>query len=195
MDGEWGLSYLHSPHRWTNAVTYELPFGKGKAFGANMPYAANLLVGGWSINSVSTMQTGFPLQIYMNNNGNSALGTARQRPNGTGVSPEVGGDFGPRIDGWINQAAFSSAAAFTLGNVTRTLSMRGPAQVNWDISVFKTFEIFESFRAQFRAEALNAMNTPLFRAPNTAFGNAAFGRITSQGNFPRMLQLGLRLYF
>ena len=39
------------------------------------------------------------------------------------------------------------------------------------------------------------MNTPLFRAPNTAFGNAAFGRITAQANFPRMLQLGLRLYF
>ncbi len=39
------------------------------------------------------------------------------------------------------------------------------------------------------------MNTPLFRAPNTAFGNPGFGIITSQANFPRMIQLGLRFYF
>lgn len=195
LDGEWGLSYLHSPHRWVTATTYELPFGRGKAFGASLPYAANLVVGGWSLNAVTTFQTGFPLQIYMNNNGNSALGTARQRPNATGVSPEVEGAVGVKIDNWINRAAFVDAPAFTLGNVTRTIGMRGPGQANWDLSVFKTFSIFESFRAQFRAEALNAMNTPLFRAPNTAFGNAAFGRITSQANFPRMIQLGLRLFF
>lgn len=195
MAGEWGLSYLHSPHRLVNAITYELPFGKGKQFGSGLPYAADLIAGGWSINAVSTTQTGFPLQIFMNNNGNSPLGTARQRPNATGLSPEVGGEFGPRIDNWINRGAFRDAPAFTLGDVTRTIGMRGPGQANWDISVFKTVRIYETFQAQFRAEALNAMNTPWFRAPNTAFGNAAFGRITSQGNFPRMLQLGLRLFF
>ncbi len=195
MAGEWGLSYLDSPHRWTNAVTYDLPFGKGRMLLAGAPRAMDLLAGGWTINAVSTMQTGYPLQIYMNNNGNSALGTSRQRPSATGVSPTVDAGFGQRIDGWINPAAFSDAAPFTFGNVTRTISMRGPGQVNWDISVFKTAQVFESLKVQFRAEALNAMNTPWFRGPNTAFGNAAFGRITSQGNFPRMLQLGLRLFF
>jgi hypothetical protein len=195
MDGEWGLSYLHSPHRWTNAITYELPFGRGKAIGASMPYAANLFLGGWSVNAVSTMQTGFPLQIFMNNNTNAAFGNARQRPNATGVSPAREGSFGQRLDGWINPAAFSNATIATFGNVTRTIAMRGPGQVNWDISVFKTFDVYERFKAQFRAEALNAMNTPLFRAPNTAFGNAQFGTITSQANFPRMIQLGVRLFF
>jgi trimeric autotransporter adhesin len=195
LDGEWGLSYLHSPHRFVTAATYELPFGKGKPYAASLPYAANLLIGGWSLNAVTTFQTGFPLQIYMNNNGNSALGTARQRPNATGISPEVDLAVGQKIDGWINKAAFVDAPAFTFGNVTRTISMRSPGQSNWDLSVFKTVDVFESFKAQFRAEALNAMNTPLFRAPNTAFGNAAFGRITTQGNFPRMIQLGLRLFF
>ena len=195
LGGEWGLSYLHSPHRLTSAVTYELPFGKGQKFLGNLPKAADMALGGWSVNTVSTFLTGFPLQVYMNNNGNSALGTARQRPNATGVSPEVSGVVGNKIDSWINKAAFTDAAPFTLGNVTRTISTRGPGQVNWDVSVFKTVAIYERFKAQFRAEALNAMNTPYFRAPNTAFGNGAFGKITSQANFPRMLQLGLRLYF
>jgi len=195
LAGEWGLSYLQSPHRWTNAITYELPFGKGKAMLGSLPRAADIVLGGWSINAVTTYQAGFPLQIYMNNNGNGVLGTSRQRPNATGLSPAVEGPIGTRIDGWINRAAFTDAAPFTLGHVTRTIAMRGPGMANWDASIFKTVQIFETFRAQFRAEALNAMNTPYFRGPNTAFGNAAFGRITSQGNFPRMLQLGLRLFF
>lgn len=195
LAGEWGLSYLHAPHRWTNAFTYELPFGKGKQFGSSMPRALDIVAGGWSMNAVTTVQSGYPLQIYMNNNGNSALGTARQRPNATGLSPDVSGDIGTRIDNWIGKTAFSDAAPFTFGNVTRTIGMRGPGIANWDVSVFKTVTVYEAFKVQFRAEALNAMNTPLFRNPNTAFGNAAFGRITSQGNFPRMLQLGLRMFF
>ncbi|MDX2269530.1 MAG: TonB-dependent receptor [Bryobacter sp.] len=192
LDAEYGLAYVDSPHRWTNSLTYELPFGKGKAFLGGVNYFADLLVGGWSVNTVSTFQTGFPLQPFNNNNGNSGFGFARQRPNATGVNPKPDNQ---NIDQWINPAAFTSASAFTLGNVSRTISTRSPGQVNWDISVFKSFTIYERFKAQFRAEALNAMNTPLFRAPNTAVGNGAFGRVTSQANFPRMIQLGLRLFF
>jgi hypothetical protein len=50
-------------------------------------------------------------------------------------------------------------------------------------------------KAQFRTEALNAMNTPLFYGPNTSFGSASFGKITSQANFSRQLQLALRFSF
>jgi hypothetical protein len=39
------------------------------------------------------------------------------------------------------------------------------------------------------------MNTPQFNAPNTNFGNANFGKITQQGNFPRYIQLGVRVTF
>ena len=141
MGGEWGLSYLDSPQRWTNAITYELPFGKGKQFLSGSGRAVDLLVGGWSMNAVSTMQTGYPLQVYMNNNGNGALGTSSQRPNATGVSPAVDASFGARIDEWLNKGAFSNAAPFTFGDVTRTISMRGPGLVNWDISVFKTVDV------------------------------------------------------
>ena len=53
----------------------------------------------------------------------------------------------------------------------------------------------ESLKMQFRAEALNAFNTPYFERPNTSFGSSNFGRITSQEGFPRLIQLGLRLSF
>ena len=74
--------------------------------------------------------------------------------------------------------------------------MRGPGQVNFDVSVFKTFAIGERIRAQFRAESLNVTNTPMFCAPNTTFSSsAASGVISSQANFSRMVQLGVRFFF
>lgn len=70
-----------------------------------------------------------------------------------------------------------------------------PGQANWDISMFKTFTLYERFRAQFRAEALNAFNTPMMGRPDTTFGNPTFGRVTTQRNFPRLIQLGVRVFF
>jgi hypothetical protein len=50
----------------------------------------------------------------------------------------------------------------------------------------------EGIKAQFRTEALNVTNTPQFYGPNTTFTSAAFGLITSQANYPRLIQLGVR---
>src|SRR5205823_865162 len=128
-------------------------------------------------------------------NNNSIIGAGVQRPNATGVSPETSGDLESRMFGYINPAAFSTAPAFTFGNLSRTIPMRGPGQANWDLSMFKTFKVGERISAQFRAEAMNAFNTPLFRNPSTAFGSGSFGVITSQANFPRLIQLGGRVSF
>jgi hypothetical protein len=195
MNAEYSLSNVHSPHRVSLSTSYELPFGKGKAFLGSANRFVDMAVGGWSLNAVTIMQTGYPVQIVQNSNNNSAVFAASQRPNATGVDPRTSGSLQDRINGYINPAAFTQAPAFTFGNVSRTLPMRGPGQVNWDLSIFKNFTITEQFKAQFRAEALNAMNTPWFRGPNVNFGNTQFGRITEQGNFARMVQLGLRLYF
>jgi len=73
--------------------------------------------------------------------------------------------------------------------------MRGPGQVNWDMGLFKNFLIKEKLKAQYRLEALNATNTPLFYGPNVSFGSSTFGKITSQANFSRELQMALRFSF
>ena len=155
----------------------------------------NYIAGGWAVNAVSIFQTGFPLQITQSTNFNSSFGYASQRPNATGPSPSTTGSLEDRLNNYINKAAFSNAAQFTFGNIGRTIDMRGPGQVNWDISVFKTVTIKETLKAQFRCEALNALNTPLFYGPNVSFGSSSFGKITSQANFSRQLQLALRFSF
>jgi len=194
MASEYSFANIDSPFRWTTSVSYELPFGKGKHFmtGGGI---TNYVLGGWVINTVSIFQTGFPLQITQDTNFNSGFGYASQRPNATGISPVTSGSLEDRLNGYINPAAFSTAPQFTFGNIGRTLDMRGPGQVNWDMSLFKNFTIKEKLKSQFRFEALNALNTPLFYGPNVAYGNASFGKITSQANFSRQLELALRFSF
>jgi len=194
MGSEYSLANVDSPLRWSSGFTFELPFGKGKKL-LNGGKALDYAVGGWSVNAVGVYQTGFPLQVAQSTNNNSVFGYASQRPNATGVTPETTGSLDSRLSGYINAAAFSTAPRGTFGNLSRTLGMRSPGQGNWDVSVFKSFSIMEKLKGQFRAEALNAFNTPMFVAPNTSFGSSSFGRITSQANFSRMMQLGLRFYF
>lgn len=193
IGAEYGLSIINTPHRWATAFTYELPFGKGRTWLTDNR-ALDLIAGGWSLNAVSVYQSGFPLAVTQQSNNNSLIGAAGQRPNATGLDPKTGGPLHQRLDNYINRDAFSQTPQLAFGNVTRTIGVRGPGQANWDVSVFKTFTLHEQLKAQFRAEALNAFNTPLFRNPNMAFGNANFGRITSQANFARMIQLGVRLF-
>jgi trimeric autotransporter adhesin len=194
MSSEYAFSNIDSPFRWSSSVSYELPVGKGKALLGNGGIASNIL-GGWIVNTVSIFQTGFPLQITQSTNYNAGFGYGSQRPNATGISPVTSGSLESRLNDYINPAAFSTAPEFTFGDVGRTIDMRGPGQVNWDASVFKNFSIKERVKCQFRTEALNATNTPLFYGPSTAFGSSSFGKITSQANFSRQLQLALRFSF
>ena len=190
---EWSLSTQDTPNRFTTAVTYDLPFGKGKPLLKNSR-TLDRIVGGWSANAVGILQTGFPLSVTQPNN-NSVFGASYQLPNATGVSPATSGSTDERINGWLNAAAFSQAPQFTFGNNTRFLNVRGPALFNWDVSVFKAFSVRERIKAQFRAEALNATNTPYFGNPNTTLTNSQFGVISSQINNPRLIQLGARVTF
>jgi hypothetical protein len=194
LAAEYSLAIVNTPSRFTSNLSYELPFGKGKAF-LHHPGPLQYLVGGWQLNFLTIYQSGFPLAILQSTNFNSVVGAGLQRPNATGVSPETSGKLEDRIDSYINKAAFSPAILGAFGNVSRTIPYRGPGQANWDVSVFKDFAIAERLHAQFRAEALNALNTPLFRSPNGSFGSSRFGKITTQANFPRYIQLGFRVYF
>jgi len=184
---EWGRSIVDTPLRWTAAINYVLPFG-GKS------RLLKTVAGGWNMNLQTTMQSGFPLAIAQSNL-NSIIGTNVQRPNATGQSPETSGSLEDRLAHYVNAAAFTQAPAYTYGNVSRTIPMRGPGQASCDFSMFKTYAVREAFKAQFRFEVFNLTNTPLFNSLNTTFGSATFGQITNQANYPRIVQLGTRFSY
>jgi hypothetical protein len=191
--GDYGLSSVDTPHRFTLSGTYELPFGKGRTLLSSSSGLVDRLVGGWQLNGILTYQSGFPLSVTQQVNNTNAFSLG-QRPNVVlGVDPATPGSVSERIDAYLNPAAFSAAAANTFGNAPRTIGVRSPTTQLVDLSVLKNTRIFEGFNAQFRLEAVNAFNTPIFRAPNTQVGNPNFGRITSQANFARIVQMSVRL--
>jgi hypothetical protein len=102
-----------------------------------------------------------------------------------------------RLNGWFNPAAFSQPPIDVPGTAPRTLNYRGPAIKTLDAALLKSFRIKEGQRFEFRIEAQNATNTPVFGAPNTSFGSTAFGQITGyqSGTGPRNVQLGMKYYF
>jgi len=195
LNGEWSLSTQNIPNRFTMSGTYELPFGKGKPFLSGGRFL-DYVVGGWSLNVLGIIQSGFPLQVTQANS-NSLIGASYMRPNAAGtVSAGTSGSIDGRLSDWLNPAAFSVAPELTFGDTSRFLNVEGPRLFNIDFSIFKSFTIREKVRAQFRAEALNSTNTPYFGNPATVVTSpSTFGVITSQINYPRLVQLGLRFTF
>lgn len=166
--------------------SYELPFGRGKKWLTSDNAVSNAIFGGWVVNGLVRLQTGMPTNF-----------PANAEPVG-GVNPIPSNQ---NIDQWYAQGSFRALAPFTLRRFSlRYSSLRNPPIRNFDLSAFKTFGITESINLQFRAELINAMNTPQwFNGPVTNPASGNFGRIaggaTSQSNLPRFVQLALKLNF
>jgi hypothetical protein len=188
------LSAIHTPHNLVFNYQWDLPFGKGKPW-LNSGGVLNQAVGGWSLNGITTIQSGSPISIDSRNNTTGSQGGG-QRPNSTGVKSATEGSAKDRFRGWFHPAAFVDAPPFAFGNVGRFLPDNfGPASHNWDISILKNFPITERFRLQFRAELFNAFNMVNFRNPSgTTFGQPNFGQITNT-DAARIIQFGLKLYY
>ncbi len=196
LNAEYSRAVNDTPYRLSAGIIYDLPVGPGERFSTGSRWSDEIL-GHWQINVLPTFQAGFPVAIRQSLNPNSGLvGNTVQRPNLVhGAALGTSGSLFNRLNGYINPAAFTSSTALTFGNAPRTLSLRGPGEANWDLSLFKNVLIRERVNAQFRAETFNTFNTPWFTGPNTSYGSASFGQITAQANFPRYLQLGIRIAF
>jgi hypothetical protein len=189
--GDRGLSTIDIAHRFVISYLYELPFGKGRKFGANAPGLLDAIIGGWQFNGISTFQSGTPLTITANNT--AGLFNPLTRPNTNGKDPRLNGKVDERLNKYFDTSVYSQPAAFTFGNVGPTVNLRNDGTRNFDLSLFKQFAPLEKMRVQFRVEALNAFNTPRFGSPTTSVTSTTFGQITSQANSPRQLQFGLKL--
>jgi len=60
---EYGPLEFNQKHRVTLAWVYELPFGRGKPYGANLPGPVSLFASGWSLQGNLTVHSGFPLTL------------------------------------------------------------------------------------------------------------------------------------
>jgi hypothetical protein len=188
------LSDIDVAHRLVVGYVYELPWGRGRRWGSSWAKPLELALGSWQVNGITTFGSGTPISISASNT--AGIFSMATRPNNNGKSAKLSGAVDKRLNRYFDTSVFSQPAPFTFGNLSPRLpDVRTDGQRNFDISLFKDFNMTERLRLQFRAEALNAFNTPRFGGPNTSVTSGSFGVITGQANAPRQVQLGLKLLF
>ena len=134
------------------------------------------------------------LRVAENFSLTSGLFASSTMPNNNGTSGKLTGKVDQRLSAYFDRSVYSQPAAFTFGNLaSRVPDIRVDGVRNFDLSLFKDFRVVERVRVQFRAEFLNAFNTPRFGGPNTSVTSSSFGVISSQANAPRQIQFGLKV--
>ena len=235
---DWGPCYFDQRQILSSYVTYQLPIGRGKQFGHDMNPMLSNIVGNWELGGIVTLHTGNQLTLNefggwgtfsadQSNTNASGPTLLNERPDCLGPIKVLGkhvsanaiaGAPGPAYIQWFDTSNIVTPAANTfgtcgVGNIT------GPKYADVDLSLHKSFAFTESTRLEFRFEALNAFNHPVwtflggpdggsfdpghplqaglpFDSINTGpfSTNPNFGRVTgSQG--ARQLQLALKFYF
>jgi len=197
------------PH-FVNVITsYQLPFGKGKRYFSSAGRAMDLAIGGWTIASTQQYRSGALVQVSSATNQlSSTIFSPVQKATPTGYAIRSGvssSDLDPDNSNvrWFNygtSAAFANTPAYTLGSASiYNTNFRTPWFRQENVSISKTFAIWESVRFIYRADAFNIFNRTSFgsgtSAINYTIGNANFGRVTNVGNGPRVITMGLRMEF
>ncbi len=190
---EWGPCFYDVQHIGSGYVTYDLPFGRGRAFGKNMNRFVDAVVGGWQTNAILSLHGGFPLTI----NAVDRSGTRARSARASCVAPGVvlGQQNAPAALGggyqWFSPTPYvQQASGFGTCGVG---TIRGPGLKTLDFSLSKRFTTFENQNLEIRGEFINLTNTPILSAPSRTLGST-LGVITgSQG--ARNVQLALKYNF
>ena len=181
---------------------YELPFGRGKHFLSSGGAAAKVL-GGWQLSGIASAMSGRPININISRSASDMLDGNKddQRPDLLpGMSLYAANKS---INNWFNLAAFATPAKDTWGNLGRNIG-RGPGYYEFDTALQREVPLTEQFKLEFRAEAFNLLNHPIYGDPDSdvSDGPGEFGVITTQLNSgatgtgtSRRLQFMLRLEF
>ena len=169
------------PHTFVFSSIYEIPFGRGRQFGSDIPRVLDAIIGGFQLNGIFRAQSGSAFDIRRD-----------------GVRVDLVGDpYGGTTEKFLDRAAFRLAPAGRFGNLERN-GLRSPSTYVVNLGVSKNFGISEDAKIQFRTEFFNLLNTPQLSQPDTNFdtGNNNFGRIQgTQFRSARQIQFGLRLEF
>jgi len=196
-------------HNVKFSEVYELPFGTGKRW-LNHGAAAYAL-GGWRLSSIQIYTSGTPIGVSTSYSLGGVVNNGRTPAYITSYdgwfAPTKNGSFDPAVDnrfvpygtGPFPLQGTAASGLLGLGNETRyNPKARQFPNYTENVSVAKTFQIHESIKLDFRAEAFNVLNRVRFGTGNTQLQQPTFGKLTSNSdllNTPRQLQLGLKLYF
>lgn len=208
---DWGMAASNVPQSLVVSAVADVPVGRGRYLGTNMNRVLDGVIGGWSVDAITTMQKGNPFTITAPNNtpwspaqiradqycnGRSTLTNKNLRSNGlywinTGVVASVGSAC------YVNPATDphnTSSTAWAFGT-SRFDSLTGPGLNNWDMGIHKNFKIREAAQFALRGEFFNAWNHTQFANPSGSVTAGNFGQVTSTQHDAREIQIGGTLSF
>ncbi len=209
----YAVSDLDVKHRIVFSGGWDLPFDEA------LQRVPKLLTKGWSLYPIASFQTGFPLDI----SANLPRSRTRPGPSGNGDSQLVRANLvgstvrtlSPHQNTTVDLGAlyFDPANFSTAGLVNTpgvvptnpsygTLSrnaFRGPSRENIDMTVGKVTSFRDGehpLSLELRADFFNLLNSAEFANPNTIYGSATFGEITTTyADSYRILQVAGKIRF
>ncbi len=201
LKAEWSVSANDATNRFVLAAVLQLPIGRGSLIGAHMNRALDTIVGGWQLTTLTSFQTGQPLDIFMSNN---RIADGNQRPDiicpahqslTNGISIHAAAEYGLP---YTNANCFADPGDQQAGNAPRYLSqLRSDGIHNFDVSLERIYKFGDRAHLELHGECLNCTNTERFGLPDNGVGDSTFGIISSTagGALPRNMQLGARFEF
>jgi hypothetical protein len=182
-----GPADFNIKHRFVTSFIWDLPFFR------TSHSAARVLLGGWQLNGILTLQTGNPFNVTAGVD-RSLSGVNLDHADISGPAATYGGSsHGAEVGRYFDTSMFSLPALGTFGSSGRNILV-GPGLANFDAGLFKQFRIDESRHFELRWEVFNTFNRPNFLNPTASFSSVNFGRILSARD-PRIMQLAAKFYF
>lgn len=184
-----GRSAFDNRHRMVLSGLWDLPFGKRRKIALSNP-VLDAIAGGWQVGGITTWRSGFPINPTAGvNRANTNINNDRPDASGQAVSID-----NPTTARWFNTAAFTLQPIYQFGNAGRN-SVPGPAGFTLDSNVQKNFRLFEGHEVQFRWEAYNLLNHPVWGFPNANLSSPSFGTISATAAAMRQMQFALKYVF
>ncbi|MDR5727465.1 MAG: carboxypeptidase-like regulatory domain-containing protein [Terriglobia bacterium] len=179
------------PQQFIVSAIYELPFGRGRMLGNNMPRAVDLFLGGWRIGDITTFSTGSAFTVTSPNNTGAPFTQVRANRLCNGKDSHFSGNL--RSNGFIdfNTACFATPAPGYFGTSPRGV-LFGPGTDNSDMSIAKQVPLVNRLTFELRGEFFNAFNHTNFGNPDSNTGDRTFGRVSNAAD-PRLIQVAGRL--
>jgi hypothetical protein len=203
---DWGPSAMDIRHSMNFVGVYDLPFGRGRAYGSSANGFLDAVFGGWKFATTAIIYSGFPVTIFgpdFSNTNNAGWGFSRANQNGpmiirnrslqdwwgTDQSADNANTCPPTV-----VCAYSVAASNTFGTA-KNGTQRAPGYRQVDTSLFKDFHIWEQHVIGFRADFFNIFNIASYSNPDNTITDSSFGLISNVRSPPRQVQLSLHYIF
>jgi len=207
LNADYGPSALDVRHSLNFVGVYEVPFGRGKAYGSDASGFVDAALGGWKVATSAILYTGLPVTIFGQNNSNTNNGgwgfsrANQYRPmiirhqsvdDWWGTDPSTQPCLTAGVDD--GTCAYGNAAPFAFGTAHNSTE-RAPGYRQVDMSLFKDFHVWHEQVVGFRADFFNIFNIASYGNPDNSITDSNFGQITNVRSPARQIQLSLHYIF